>query len=343
MQINITATRLLEWLALRFNLVPVPLLHTQLMPLLSQAVLEAHQINLFDQLAAAPQTALTLSQQTHTQPAALVQVLALLCAGGYLRQKGEFYRLTAMARKFCVSTSPHSLHHQQQFNRACQPRWQAHLGQYLATGHGLESHQTFTPTEWHLYQRGMNSLPAVLVAQMVAPIPLPKNARTLLDIGGAHGQYAQAFANRVPGLQATVLDLPEALASTPNHADTPQVAYLGHNALTYHYPNQAYDVIFISNLLHHLGLEAATDLCARASHALRPGGLFIIQEFVKPAEPQSSFTSAALDLYFSLTSGAGCYTQPELVQFIAAAGCKQARTRSVWQMPGLVQVWGTRG
>ena len=341
MHLNVAAANALEWLALKLNLVPLPLIHTQLMPLLSQAVLEVNQIGLFDYLEQQPRTGAELSQLTNTNTNALEQILGLLASGGYLRIHRNKYRLTAMARKFCLRSSPYSLFHQQQFNHACQLRWQEHLGQYLKTGQGLESHHTFTSEEWKLYQQGMNTLPPKLIAQMVAPLPLPDDARTMLDIGGAHGQYAQAFADRLPGLQVTVLDLPEALALAPaGRATSTAITYLGGNALTYNYPLHQYDIIFISNLLHHFDLDTAATLCMRAKRGLKPGGIFIIQEFLKPSSLKPDFAAAALDLYFSLTSSAGCYTLADLLYFIQSSGCVNPKHRKVWQMPGLVQIWG---
>jgi len=41
---------------------------------------------------------------------------------------------------------------------------------------------------------------------------------------------------------------------------------------------ELYDLILMSNLAHHLDAAQNLDLAKRAARALRPGGMFVIQE-----------------------------------------------------------------
>ena len=44
MQLRVFPDNLKEWLALKLNLVPMPLLHAQILPVISKAVLEAVEL-----------------------------------------------------------------------------------------------------------------------------------------------------------------------------------------------------------------------------------------------------------------------------------------------------------
>ncbi|WP_276615627.1 hypothetical protein [Nonomuraea basaltis] len=37
-------------------------------------------------------------------------------------------------------------------------------------------------------------------------MPLPEGSKSLLDLGGSHGLYAEAFCRAYPGLAGTIVD-----------------------------------------------------------------------------------------------------------------------------------------
>ena len=47
--------------------------------------------------------------------------------------------------------------------------------------------------------------------EIVRRVRLSAGARQMLDIGGSHGYYSVAFCREYPALQATILDLPQAI------------------------------------------------------------------------------------------------------------------------------------
>lgn len=59
----------------------------------------------------------------------------------------------------------------------------------------------------------MRALARLSADEVVRRVPVPGNARAMLDVGGGHGHYAATFCRRYSRLQATILDLPVAVAA----------------------------------------------------------------------------------------------------------------------------------
>jgi hypothetical protein len=72
--------------------------------------------------------------------------------------------------------------------------------------------------------------------------------------------------------------------------------------------------------------------------ALRPGGVFVIQEVVRPVSPnQAGQVGALLDLYFALTSEAGTWSYEEMAAWQRQAGLEPKKTIRFRTLPGVGQ------
>lgn len=121
---------------------------------------------------------------------------------------------------------------------------------------------------------------------------LPKGATALLDIGGSHGLYSVALCRRYPALQATILELPEAI---PTAAEIlarekmgPRVRHSPGNALAYDLGESAYDAVLVSFLVHHFTDEQNRELAMRVGRALRPNGVFMIMDAARIESPDDA-------------------------------------------------------
>ncbi len=184
-----------------------------------------------------------------------------------------------------------------------------------------------------------------VIARLVLPevvwrVAPPPDATALLDIGGGHGLAAARFCQRHPALRATVLDLPAALeAAPPLPADLAKcgerITRLPGDALTTDLGVARWDVIYIANLLHHFDAAENQALARRVTAALRPGGLWIIQDGVREQRRRSDRMSAAIgDLYFALTSASGFWTFDEMAAWQAEAGLTPRRPVRLLSAPG---------
>ena len=195
----------------RLNLVPRPLIETQMAYTMARLVMLATKLGVFEALSDAPLSAEDVAGRCETDPVATGKLLFALAGSGYLKEDdGGRYALTPVSRTWLVRASPKSLSDKLllQFYE-----WDL-LGrseEYLRTGKPLELHAQMDDEQWGLYQRGMRAM-AVGFDEAVRRMPVPKGARDVLDIGGSHGYYSVVVCRRGHGLRAVVLDLPVAVA-----------------------------------------------------------------------------------------------------------------------------------
>jgi ubiquinone/menaquinone biosynthesis C-methylase UbiE len=342
MNIGPIAENLTEWLALRANMAPVPLVHTQIYFVFSRAVLCAFSLGIFEAVGDGPKPLDGIAATTTLDQRALKSLLEVLVAAGYLHHRGHRYSLTRLSRKWCLKKSPASLTAQQEFNRLAW-QWMDHMETFLRTGAGVQFHASFSPGEWTRYMEGMECFARNFAHKAVAMTPDLSGATAMLDVGGAHGIYAAAFCEKYPSLQATILDLPPAVAAgaviLKKYYTGNRIVYQQGDATIDAFGEQCYDLILVSNLLHHLNMEESALLVGKAKQALKPGGYLVIHEFLAP-EPRrnAEITAATLNLFFSLTSASGCRTKAEIRHLAESAGLKFHKTNTFRGTNGYTQV-----
>ena len=100
----------------------------------------------------------------------------------------------------------------------------------------------------------------------------------------------------------------------------------------------------MSSLAHHFSSEQNTAVSQKAAKALKPGGYFVIQDWIRP-EPSSrmDIIGSSMDMYFNLTSTAGTWTLDETKGFQDKAGLIHYKVNKFMEMPSLVQVCAKKG
>jgi|SRR6185312_910207 len=330
-----------QWLAKKLGLMPQPLLDTHIAMLLARAVMEGTRLGVFEALAAEPLPADEVAARCGSQPRATRKLLDALAGCEYLRFDAGRYGLTLMARKWLLAEAPQSLRDKMLFQFV---EWDylEHVGEFVRTGQPLDFHGVLTCEQWGLYQRGMRSVASAWAPEVGRRTPVPKGARDLLDIGGAHGLLSVAICRRHPGLRAVVLELAEAVEHAAplltREGMGERVIHRVGNALTDDLGTGAWDVIFVSSLVHHFDEATNRALAKRIARALRPGGVFVIQELYRPASPnEAGQIGALLDLYFAVTSRSGTWSFEELAGWQREAGLKPLKPIKFRTVPGVGQ------
>jgi cyclopropane fatty-acyl-phospholipid synthase-like methyltransferase len=218
---------------------------------------------------------------------------------------------------------------------------------FLRTGAALDIHGGLSDGVWSRYQRAMRALAALSAAEVTKRLSLPSGARRMLDIGGAHGFYAVGFCRKYPQLSATILDLSEAIEhAAPILAAEgmgDRIQHRAGDALVDDLGEDAYDIILISNLVHHFSDRQNRELAARAARALVPGGMLVIQDVIRPRSPNGGDqVGQVLNLFFTLTSTSGTWAVAEIQAWLREA--KLAVRRPVWlrSVPGAAQLVGVK-
>jgi SAM-dependent methyltransferase len=343
MKIGAIPQSLIEWLALKLEIAPRPLVDTHAAMLLARTVMAGAELNVFDALAARPLTAAETAAECDSDPAATALLLDALAACGYVRFRDERFELTRRARQWLLS-SGHSSVRDKLLLQVAEWRWLESLEQFVRSGLPLDFHESMTREERQLYHRGMRALAGIAAPEVAKLVPLPRGARRMIDLGGSHGHYAAEICRRNPSLSAEVLDFSDAIeASAPllaaeNLGD--RLVHIAGNAVTTDLGVDQYDLVLMSNLAHHLDAEQNRDLASRVARALKPGGAFVIQEPARTERPGSAGQiPALLGLYFAMQSrpGVRTWSVAEMTEWQRSAGLDVRRAKRLRTAPGWVQ------
>ena len=378
-----------EWLALRLGLVPTPLVDTQLAFAFARTLMVAARIGVFEALAEGEADALEVARRCATAPGPTEQLVHALVGMGYLRPGRDRQRvaLTREARRWLTRSSPDEVVDKVLF---AFDEWHIVEGYeaYVRDGRTLDLHaalgreepdppagaprpgQAVVPataspapaaalpetgrgartTAWVRYQRGLRAVAGVSAAEVGRVTPVPRGARRMLDLGGAHGRFAAAILRRHPKLAGVVLDLPSAVAASAELLAAEglgeRLRHRAGDALVDPLGAGDVDVVFASQFNHHLSQADNRRLAGRVAEALRPGGLYVIQDLARPADPREARRArlgALLDLYFGAASAAGTYTVEQMRDWLREAGLRPLRPRWLRTLPGLVQQAARRG
>ncbi|MFW5921231.1 MAG: SAM-dependent methyltransferase, partial [Polyangiales bacterium] len=98
-----------------------------------------------------------------------------------------------------------------------------------------------------------------------------------------------------------------------------------------------WDVVFVANLVHHFDDAGNRDLCRRAARALKPGGVLVLQEMIRPVGNERAQAGALADLYFAALSESGTWSYEELADWQRGAGLEPLRPVRFVSQPGLGQ------
>jgi 2-polyprenyl-3-methyl-5-hydroxy-6-metoxy-1,4-benzoquinol methylase len=338
MKLKAIPENILERLALVFNLAPLPLVDTQVAFNAARAIMAAAETGIFEALGKDKKTVLEVSGICNTNPAATKHLLDCLVGMEYINWNNELYSLKPKYYKWLLQEYPSNLIGKLRF-QLIEWNWMAHLETYIRTGEPLHFHAQLQPAEWALYQQGMRDLSVNTAAELAKKIRLPAQAVNMLDIGGSHGLYSAALCKKHPGLTSTILELPGAIEPASAIAGKDDVAdrinYKAGNALTDDLGEQEYDLVMINNVVHHFTAEENLQLAKKVAHALKPGGIYAIGEFIRLQKPgDGGVVAATSNLYFAFTSASGTWSLQEIRSWQQAAGLSPQKEISFITLPG---------
>jgi SAM-dependent methyltransferase len=346
MKIKFQAENLLEWLALKLNLAPRPMLETQVSFTAARAIMAAAELGFFEAIGTQAKTAEVIARTCQTHPSATKHLLDCLVGIGYLRWSDGNYSLKRAYRKWLLKESEANLIGKLRF-QLLEWNWVGQLEDYVRSGKPLDIHSATSEKEWQLYQEAMRDLSSNAARELAGKIPLPNGATRMLDIGGSHGLYSIEICKRHPGLTSTILELPDAIESASaiakRYDTTGRVKHVAGNALADDLGTSEYDLVMINNVVHHFTVDQNRALAVKVARALKPGGLYAIGDLIRPETPgEGGVVASTFDLYFSLTSSSGNWSSTEMQSWQKAAGLTPSKTLALMSLPGWKLVIATK-
>ena len=246
----------------------------------------------------------------------LVDYLVML---GFLTKSDDTYALTQDSEIFLVKTSPAYLGGTLEFllsptlfDGFCDLTEAVRKGGTTLPAQGTiaEDHP-----EWVTFARAMMPMmtgPAKWIAEHLASTG--GTITKVLDVAAGHGLYGIEIGKRFPEAEVTAVDWSNVLTVAQENADAASLGDRFHTIAGSAFDvdlGEGYDLVLLTNFLHHFGIPACEDFLRKVRGSMAPGGRVITLEFV-PNDDRISPASADFALIMLVTTPAGdAYTFKE--------------------------------
>jgi ubiquinone/menaquinone biosynthesis C-methylase UbiE len=292
------------------------------------AMQAAVDIGLFSAIASGATTAPAIAKACKASHKGVRVLCDYWTVNGLLIKSGDTYQLTPLAATFLDRASPTYLAGALGFvNGPITPYFQR-LTEAVRNG-GCETADTVAPEYdgWVAFANEMGTM-MYPTAQAIAKLLGPVLGR-VLDVAAGHGLFGIVMAQQNPDVQVTALDWPRVVEVAGKNATRMGVGQrystIAGDAFKVDLKGP-YDVILLTNLLHHFSAEQCTGLLKRLRAALRPGGRLVTLEFVPNDDRISPPMSATFPLVMLATTARGdAYTFAELDKMFRAAGFSSSK------------------
>lgn len=315
----------------------------------SRALKGALDLGLFTALGSGTATAATLAKQLHASEKGVRVLCDFLTISGLLQKNGLEYRSSPDAAFFLDANSPASFASVGQFMLS-----DFFIGNFhdmaAVVRHGrtqLQGQGTVEPNNpmWVDFARHMVPLmmpSAMFIADMVTRDAATDAPLKVLDIAAGHGIFGITIATRHPKAEIVALDWPAVLEVARENAQkfgvTDRVTLTPGNAFDHDF-GSGFDVVLLTNFLHHFDQPTCTTLLKKVHAALEPGGRAVTLEFVPNDDRITPPDQAGFALTMLATTAEGdAYTFAELERMAADAGFRASELHRIPNAPQSVVV-----
>ena len=329
----------MERVGAALNLVPVPIGLSMFGMTVARSLQVAQSTGMLARLATGPVTAAELAQELGLRAHGTALVLDVLAVAGVVEAgAGGRYSMSRRSGKWL---DPRSGSYVGDFlaDNANYWEWYQHLEELVRDGSSVELHDK-PPDDpyWRSYIVGQYELARLSSSAVAKAVALPANARSLLDVAGAHGEFSMALCRRHADLVATIVDLPGSAAIgreiVLENGMSDRVRHLEGDMFEVDFGGP-HDGALAFNIVHHLSGEQARELFRKIGASVRPGApLCVLDLYDRPPDKQPD-SGSFLGLFFHLTSGADTYSTQEVSDWLAESGFGPARVKTLPQLPGL--------
>ena len=298
----------------------------------SKTLFTAVRLGVFDLLAGAPAAAAQLAARLGVHAEALERLLEGCAALGLLDRQGGVFSNTAVADRYLVRTSPHSLAGYIRYSddalyrlwgelesavREGRPRWEAVFG---ARG-SLFDHFYRTDEARADFVAGMHGL-GLLSSPAVVRIFNLNSFETLVDLGGGTGHLAIAACERYGRMRAIVYDRPDVVAhALPHIAASPardRITTAAGDFFRDELPRAS--LYALGKILHDWSDARCLELLRRVRAALEPGGAVLIVEMLLDEDRCGPAGAAMQSLNMLVCTEGRERTESEYRALLEAAG-----------------------
>lgn len=284
-------------------------------------------LNIFSKIASGETTAEQLGAACQASPRGVRILCDYLTILGFLRKSGESYQLTEDSKVFLVRESPAYLGGTVEFLLApgIRDSFQLLTAAVKHGGTALSEEGTVSHDNpiWVDFARAMGPtmrLPALGLANLVGD----DRPLRVLDVAAGHGLFGITIAEKFKNAQITSLDWPNVLAVAQENANraglSERYSLLPGSAFEVNWGGP-YDVVLLTNFLHHFDIPKCQQIARRAYDALAAGGRALTLEFIPdPGRVTPPQTATFALTMLATTANGDAYTFAEYDAMFKAAG-----------------------
>lgn len=313
----------------------------------SAALRAAIELDLFRAIGKGPGDVASLAKQCSASERGIRILCDYLTIIGILSKQEGLYKHTPSSALFLDPSSPSCLAATARFlgNPALHEPY-TRLAEIVRTGHTVLPGQGTVEPENPVWVEFAHSM-----APMMAPLAGPLGSIALdghngpvevLDIAAGHGLFGIEIAKKNPQAHITAVDWAPVLEVAHANATKAGVAdrhtRLPGSAFEVEYGGP-YDIVLLTNFLHHFDPPTNVGLLKKLHAALKPGGRAATLEFVPNEDRVSPAMSASFSMTMLASTYAGdAYTFTELKAMYQDAGFGEVTAHPIPQSPHTVVV-----
>lgn len=312
----------------------------------SAALKAATDLDVFTAIGEGNQDAASIAKRCKTSERGMRILCDFLVMTGLLTKNGSRYGLAPDAALFLDRRSPASMATLPSFllSPFLVEAFQDLAAAVRKGGTVVSDEGTLAPENplWVEFARNMAPLMA-FPAELIAGLLVASEGKKwkVLDIAAGHGLFGIALARHNPNAEIVALDWPNVLEVAKENAAAAGIAgryrVMPGSAFDVEY-GAGYDVVLLTNFLHHFDVPTCETLLRKVHAALAPGGRAVALEFVPNEDRVSPPVAAKFSMMMLGTTPSGdAYTHSQYQSMFRNAGFKSCTLHAL-QIPEQILV-----
>lgn len=310
----------------------------------SEIIFTAIRLGIFSALDAGPVNIKSLAGKLKLSQDALARFVCALKNMGLIAERNGAYSKTALSRRCLGATAGQNCEDILLHLETLKSSW-AHLACSLKSGAMRPPQKKALadyPRQLKRFLAAMHASGKVKSPAIAKALPLQKYSR-MLDIGGGLGTYAAAFARANSRLRATVFDLTSVVLHAKKYIRqcglSRSIKAIAGECRSDRFPEEDYDLVLLSNILHIYSPTDARALIKKAAQALQRKGTLLIHDYITGLGDQ--FFVSLFDMTMLTGTPEGrCHARADVCQWMKESGLSRIRTKAV--NAGTSIMWGTK-
>jgi SAM-dependent methyltransferase len=345
----------IEWLLLKMNLIPTPLIESFSAMMNAKAILAANELGLFNALAEGPLAVSELAERLGASLRGVTDLADALCTNGYLTRKSNRVALSRNSRKWLVRSSPSYIGNMLEHVNDLWAVW-LNLEEAIRKGEPPAAHYEawLKDKDYHPVLRrhiiGLRDTARLTAPEVLRAVKLPAakpasgasfTPRRLLDIGGGHGGYSIAYCEKFADISATVFDLEATVEIGREIVEREQMS----NRVEFQVGDflkddfdTGYTAALYFNILHNFSEQDNRRVLTKVFDALRPGGLLVAWDMFKEPNGERDALPALMALHMLAATGGTSYLIGDVDRWLTEIGFRRIAHKKTRTLPGLTLV-----